>query len=62
MSVRTTFDEHRDKAIEKINEALRELHVCLNPNTWGFDDMRREYLLSMVQAQSKLLECLINLS
>lgn len=54
MSVYTTFDENRDKAKEKVKEAMDAIKICLDKNTWGYDDMREEFIDSMIDMLSQL--------
>lgn len=38
MSVRTTADEHLDKAKENIDEAIKNLHCIVVENVFGSDE------------------------
>ena len=55
MSVRTTFDEKKDSAKEAIDQAIKNLHECIKPDTWGYDQIQPSYI-------DELFEIMLNLT
>lgn len=55
MSVRTEADEHRDAAVEHINEAAQHLSKIVIERVWGWDEYKKEYLVKLEKALHDLL-------
>lgn len=54
MSVNTTMDELRDKLKSSLKEAIDTLTSILDDETWGYGDMKEEWLADMANAQADL--------
>ena len=52
----TTADEHRDKAIEHIKEAISELSEIIVNQCSGHNDFREEYKNSLKEMMNTLIE------
>lgn len=56
MSVTTTFDEKISSAKEHVEAAYGCLYVCMDKDTWGYYDMKEEYIDKVLECMKMLLE------
>lgn len=54
MSVRTRVDELRESISNHLKQAIKELNEILDEDTWGNNDMNKDWLEDMVNAQANL--------
>lgn len=54
MGVYTKFDELKDKAVENIEEANKNLKEALDKDTWGYSDYDKGYLMQLLEIQHQL--------
>lgn len=55
MGVVTTADEKISRAKELMNEAYKELLICLNDETWGHNDFSSEYIDAIQEVAVELI-------
>lgn len=56
MVVRTAADEHRDKALESINDAIANIAAIVIDRVWGWDEYKVGYYKELRQALNDLLD------
>lgn len=44
MGVITTFDEKVEEAKSALSVAIKSIQVCLDEDTWGYSDIKSEYI------------------
>ena len=49
MSVRTTWDERKDKLEEDLKSAKSNLVVLVDSQTWGYDDISLQHIEELEQ-------------
>lgn len=54
MGVRTTADDKLDEVIDNINDAYKNIMVVIDPNTWGSEEFKSEYLFKLEEIAIKL--------
>lgn len=55
MAVQTSADDHRDKAKEHIQKAVKELQKCAE-SEWGWKDYRERYQDQILQTTTDLIK------
>ena len=56
MSVTTSFDRHRDRCRELLDDLISELSDLLTDKSeWGYKDMSEEYLLDLTESLTMLI-------
>ena len=61
MSVRTTADEYRDKALENIGDAIKNLAFIVVEQTYGWEEYSKEYLYKLQSSMNDLIRIRIGL-
>ena len=61
MSVQTTADEARDKAVEHMDDAIKELSKIVIERCSGTDEYKMSYRTALMNAMSDLIEIRDNL-
>lgn len=56
MSVRTTFDEKREAAKDGLGIAIVSIQECLKEDTWGYNDIRTDYIDELAQMLADLIK------
>lgn len=56
MSVTTTADEKLQETKDHLWNAYKSLMVVLDPNTWGHEDYKQEYIEKLHTLAMKMLE------
>jgi len=56
MSVRTTFDEKREEARDALAVAIKSIQVCLDEDTWGYSDIRSEFIDELAEINCQLIK------
>lgn len=50
MSVQTEYDRKRDELRDKLRDCLNDARELLDPNIWGYDDMKPDYAIDVYKA------------
>lgn len=61
MGVITTFGEKRDEAKDGLAKAINALQVCVNENTYGYEEVRKDYIIKLAKMIPQLIEMKIEL-
>jgi len=54
--VKTAADEHRDKAMENINDAIANIAAIVVEQAWGWDEYNKDYLRELRRGLNRLLD------
>lgn len=50
MAVYTEYDRRRDKLKRKLKMCLEDARELLDPDIWGYEDMRKDYGIDVYKA------------
>lgn len=54
MGVVTTFSERRNDAKEALKKVIENLQECVKEDTWGYSDIREDYIDDLIQMIAQL--------
>jgi hypothetical protein len=49
MSVRTTFDDRKEEVKDYLGKAINKLQECTKEETWGYEDIKPEFIDELIQ-------------
>lgn len=56
MSVITEYDRKREKLKKKLKICLEDAREMLNPDIWGYEDMKKDYAIDLYKAIKEAYE------
>lgn len=56
MGIQTTADDHRDAALNNIQEAIRNISKIVIEECWGLEEYKKEYQETLSDVLSELIK------